>query len=509
MTTMQNAFKYQEKLHNLLELASILNQQNSYDEILRIVARITASLLEAETALIMMVNPQTRNTIKTVIREGQVENGRQYHSLQNQITGWLIQSNQPLISEDIKRDERFVRVKMDNLVVKSVGAVLLKVGTVILGSLIALNKTKKEPFQEEDLALLEKISFISAPYLRDAQKIQQYFDSPLPENTLLEKYKNFGLLGKSPQFIQLLKTIEAAARCDVRVQLEGESGTGKELIAKAIHNLSARNSKKFIAIDCGTIPENLIESELFGHVKGAFTGAMSNRTGLLEEANEGTLFIDEIANLPMDAQTKLMRFLQEAEIRPVGSNASKRVNVRIISASSQSLPTLIKENKFREDLFYRLHVYPIFVPSLNKRSRDIPFLAIHFLKKFAMEQGKECKSYSEHLLEFMQQREWSGNIRELENFVERLVALAPVQAKIIDVDLLTPDIQKEIKKFKPELDEYYLTKSLSESIDEYEERIIRAALIRFDWHQSKAARSLKIPVQTIHYKMKKLGIKKP
>jgi two-component system response regulator PilR (NtrC family) len=498
-----------ENFQSLIELAAILNQQNYYDEILRIIARKTAILLKAETVLIMMVNPQTRHTVKTVIREGQLDSNRKYHSLQNQITGWLMQSKSNFLSNDIKQDSRFANVKMDKLTIKSVGAVLLKIGAVLLGSLIILNKQKNDIFTQTDLEFLEKISLISSPYLRDVQKIQHFFDAPLPEETLIRKYETLGLIGKSPQFIQLLKTIEAAARCDVRVQLEGESGTGKELIARAIHNLSSRHSNKIIAIDCGAIPENLIESELFGHVKGAFTGALSDRKGLLEEANGGTLFMDEIANLPVDVQAKLMRFLQEGEIRPVGSNISKKVDVRIISASSQSLQKLIETQKFREDLFYRLYVYPVFVPSLNERSRDIALLAIHFLEKFSNQQGKKCHTFSEPVLEFMLQRKWNGNIRELENFVERLVTLAGFDCETVDVDILPPDLQKELKKIKPELDDYYITKSLAESLNDYEEKIIRTALIRFNWNQSKTARSLKIPVQTIRYKMSKLGIEKP
>jgi transcriptional regulator with GAF, ATPase, and Fis domain len=257
----------------------------------------------------MMVNPQTRHTIKTVIREVQQDTDRKYHSLQNQITGWLMKTNESLLSKNIKEDQRFAKVKMDELKVKSVTAVLLKVGAIILGSLIVLNKKNKGEFANKDVSLLKRIATISAPYLRDVQKIQQLFEVPLPEESLLYKYEMLGLRGKSSKFIQLLKTIEAAAKCDVRVQLQGESGTGKELIAKAIHKLISRNDHLFLAIDCGSIPEHLIESELFGHVKGAFTRAVSDRKGLLEESNGGTLFMDEITNLPLDVQIKLMRFL--------------------------------------------------------------------------------------------------------------------------------------------------------------------------------------------------------
>ncbi|MGH7494777.1 MAG: sigma 54-interacting transcriptional regulator [bacterium] len=497
------------KLEHLIDLAYALSQQNHFEEILRLVAQRTAALLHGQTALIIMVNPQTRQTVKTVVREGREDEEPKYRAVQDQINGWIMKFNQPLLSQDIKSDPRFAKVKFSGLAVKSAIAVLLSIEGIMLGSIILLNKQNDEAFNENDLAYLDKIAIIAAPYLRNVQKIQQFFAAPIPEASLLSKYEKLGLLGRSKKFVQLLQTIEAAARCDVRVLLEGESGTGKERIAKAIHKFSHRSSQPFVAIDCGAIPAHLIESELFGFLKGAFTGAMADRKGLLEEANHGTLFMDEIANLPMEVQSKFMRVLQEGEIRPLGSNKSRAIDVRIISASSRSLQKLVEAQQFREDLFYRLHVYPIYVPSLSDRRTDIALLANHFLKKFSQQQKKHATHLSESLLEFLHQRKWPGNIRELENFVERLVTLAPQETEIVDHDMLPPDLKKEFKKLKPVLDEPYATKSLEESLAEYEERLLRKALIEHDWNQSQAARALKIPVPTIRYKMSRLGIVKP
>ncbi|NIV72407.1 AAA domain-containing protein, partial [Candidatus Saccharibacteria bacterium] len=248
-------------------------------------------------------------------------------------------------------------------------------------------------YVSESLNLLEKLAIITAPFINNVHKIQEYFQVSLPDSTLLSKYEALGLLGKSSQFMDLLRGIESAARCDVRVMLEGESGTGKELIARAIHKLSFRSKRPFIAIDCGAIPEHLIESELFGHVKGAFTGAVDDRKGLFEAANGGTIFMDEIANLPLDMQAKLLRVLQEGEIRPVGSNLSRKVDVRIISASSKKLRELLKNQSFREDLYYRLYVYPLQVPTLNERSEDIPLLANYFLNKYSQQQQKYAQMF--------------------------------------------------------------------------------------------------------------------
>jgi transcriptional regulator with PAS, ATPase and Fis domain len=313
-----------------------------------------------------------------------------------------------------------------------------------------------------------------------------------------------GMLGKSERFIELLQAIEAAARCDVRVLLEGQSGTGKELIARAVHQLSARNNHPFVAIDCGAIPEHLIESELFGYMKGAFTGATQDHTGLIEEAHRGTLFMDEISNLPFGMQAKLLRILQEGDVRPVGSNKLRKVDVRIIATCSASLRKLVDNGKFREDLYYRLHVYPIDVPSLKERKEDIPLLANHFLKKFAGQQQKQTDSFQGAILSFMRQRQWAGNIRELENFVERMVTFAPVDAGALNSELIPPDLREEFEKFTAiDISD---SKSLNERLKEQEEIIIRQALEENNWNQTKAAHSLKISEQLIRYRMKKLGV---
>ena len=494
---------------NLIDLAYTLSQQNHFEEILRLVAKRAAALLHAQIVLITMVNPQTRQTVKTVVREGLEDDDPKYHAVQNQINGWIMKFNQPLLSSDVKTDSRFTQVKFGELAIKSVMAVLLRMEGVMLGSIMAMNKRHDEAFDETDLAYLDKLTVIAAPYLRNAQKLQQFFAPPLSDLNLRGKYETLGLLGKSKPFVQLLQTIESAARCEVRVLLEGESGTGKELIAKAIHKFSGRSSKPFVAIDCGTIPQHLIESELFGHTRGAFTGAVAERKGLLEEADNGTLFMDEIANLPMEVQSKFMRVLQEGEIRPVGSNKSRRINVRIIAASSRALQKLVEAQQFREDLFYRLHVFPIYVPSLNDRSADIPLLANSFLKRFAQQQQKRGAYFSENLLEFLQQRQWTGNIRELENLVERLVALAPPETEVVDEDILPPDLKKEFKKLKPALESLHVAKSLVECLEAYEQQLIRKVLREHDWNQSQAARALKIAAPTLRYKMGKLGIVNP
>ena len=493
---------------SLIELAFVLSQQNDLGEIFRVVAQKTATFLQAEIALILMVNPSTNKTLKTIHKEGDQVTLPRYRSIQNQVSGWIMKNDQPLLSPNINKDDRFSKAYLEDVTIGSVVGVALKIEGQIIGSLILFNKKKKEKFTEADLTYLEKIGVIAAPYLRNVEKLQQYFKAPLPESALLKKYEKLGLIGKSKKFVDLLNAMDAAARCDVRVLLEGQSGTGKELIARAIHKTSDRSQSPFIAIDCGAIPANLIESELFGHVKGAFTGATTERKGLIEEANFGTLFMDEIINLPLEMQSKLLRMLQENEIRPVGSNKTRSVDVRIITAASESLQKRIKQGEFREDLFYRLYVYPIPVPSLKERIDDIPMLANYFLNRFAAHQNKKVEIFHAEILEYMKIHHWTGNIRQLENFVERLVTLVSSEMKTMDLSILPEDIKKEIKSIKSTVD-FEVPRSLDECISEYEEKLIRDALIANDWNQSKAARVLKMSAQTLRYKIIKLGIEIP
>jgi len=496
-------------LESLLELASILEQQNDFQEVLRLVTQKAASLMEAETALVMMINPSTRETVKTIYREDRAPDNKRYQFVHTYFSGWVLENRQAFLSEDIQNDNRFNRDILRNLPLKSVMCVSLMAEGIITGSLLLLNKVNEREFSKSDFEYLKKFASVVSPFLRNIQKIQQYFTTKIPEGTLIKKYEAHGLIGKSKSFIDLLTTIEASSKCDVRVLLEGGSGTGKELIAKAIHQCSSRVQNKFIAVDCGAIPSNLIESELFGHIKGAFTGAAVPRKGLLEEANGGTLFMDEITNLPLELQVKLLRMLQEGEIRPLGSNESRKVDVRIIAASSASLRTLVAAGKFREDLFYRLYVYPISIPPLADRKEDIPILANYFLKNYSLKQHKAVEIFHEELLELLKLRDWPGNIRELENFIERLVTLAPQDAKVLDRNLLPEEFRKESEKIKTSEEKIVSKGPLKKMLSNYEKHVIQQVLIDCDWNQSKAARILNISEHAMRYKIDKLKIEKP
>ncbi len=265
--------------------------------------------------------------------------------------------------------------------------------------------------------------------IRDVQADEPSF--PSDEEVFLRKgteetLSSFcGMVGESKKMRALFETIQRVAPSNATILIYGESGTGKELIAKAIHRSSPRRQAPFIAIDCGALTETLLESELFGHVKGAFTGAIQNKKGLFEEAEGGTLFLDEIGDASLVFQSKLLRVLQEGEARPVGGNRSIKVNVRVVAATNKPLKEAIVKKRFREDLYYRLAVMPMVIPPLRERPEDIPLLARHFIEKYALPNGKGPMRLSEEALAVLMQSSWHGNVRELENVIERGVLVSP------------------------------------------------------------------------------------
>jgi len=488
----------------LFDLADVLSRQSDFQEILRLVTQKASDLINADVAVIMMINPKTRHTLKTIHREGKNADEQKIHFIQTNVSGWVIDNKASFVTSNLQKDKRFRNNLFKGFPVQSVACVPLKTECVIIGTLLLISPNKS-PYSDRDLLFLEKLAILVSPVLKNVQRVEQYFTSPVAKENLLRKYEVHGLLGKSEKFVELLQSIEAAAHCDVRVLLEGKSGTGKELVARAIHGFSDRADRSFVAIDSGAISPHLMESELFGHVKGAFTGATTARKGLFEEAHTGTLFMDEITNLPLDLQAKLLRVLQENEVRPIGSNTTRTVDVRIIAATSRSLKEMVEQETFREDLYYRLLVYPIHIPSLQEREEDIPILANHFMRIFSRQQNKAIEHFHEEVVDFMKARSWPGNIRELENFIERVVILAPKECKQITAKMLPSELQEEIKRVKKS---QKMSVSLTESLAEFEASLIRNALEENRWNQSRAARALGISEQTMRYKMHKLKIRK-
>ncbi|MET3981817.1 transcriptional regulator with GAF, ATPase, and Fis domain [Mucilaginibacter sp. UYP25] len=299
--------------------------------------------------------------------------------------------------------------------------------------------------------------------------------------------------------IDILNNVRNVSQFDTSVLILGESGTGKELIAQAIHQLSDRKSKPLVVVNCGALPANLIESELFGHEKGAFTGALNSRIGKFEQADGGTIFLDEIGELPLDLQVKFLRVLQEKEIERIGGK-SKKVDVRVIAATNRNLEDEIAGGRFRLDLYYRLNIFPILLPPLRERRSDIVLLAEYFLKKYADKQGKTITGFSDEVIQIMLRYSWLGNVRELENMMERSVLLS--MGGLI-ISLMLPK-----DKGKPIIDD---EETKVKTMEENERDHILCILEKCEWKvygEGGAASLLNINVSTLNSRMKKLGIDK-
>ncbi|MBG2711947.1 two-component system response regulator GlrR [Proteus mirabilis] len=283
-------------------------------------------------------------------------------------------------------------------------------------------------------------SFLTKPVDRDA--LYKAIDEALELVTIVSDEEwSKDIVTRSPQMLRLLEQAKLVAQSDVSVLINGQSGTGKEVLAQAIHRASPRAKKSFIAINCGALPEQLLESELFGHAKGAFTGAVSSREGLFQAAEGGTLFLDEIGDMPMALQVKLLRVLQERKVRPLGSNRDIDIDVRIISATHRDLPKAMERNEFREDLFYRLNVVNLRIPTLSERAEDIPILANHLLRESAKRHKPFVRSFSTDAMKCLMTASWPGNVRQLVNVIEQCVALTT--APVISEALVTQALQGE------------------------------------------------------------------
>jgi DNA-binding NtrC family response regulator len=357
----------------------------------------------------------------------------------------------------------------------------------------------EKPFDQANLDVVRKLveQAIEHGRLKSENRILQ--------NQLQSRYRFENIIGNSSELRGVLDTVAKVADSQSTVLVTGESGTGKELIARAVHYNSPRAERMFVTVNCGAIPEELLESELFGHVRGAFTNAINNREGRFEAADGGSIFLDEIGDMSPTLQVKLLRVLQDRTFEPVGSSKTQRVDVRVIAATNQDLDIAIREKRFREDLFYRLNVIPIEVPPLRKRLDDIPVLAEHFLDVANEVRGQESAGFGDGVLEAMCQHAWPGNVRELENLVERLVTLSG--GREITVDDL-PDSFQPAKRATKTLGMRIPPEGLNfrEVMDRLESDLIKQALEITRGNKNRAARLIGLNRTTMLEKMKKKGV---
>jgi len=359
-----------------------------------------------------------------------------------------------------------------------------------------------KPFDNEEL----KQTIANALDLKTLDQEKKILDDELKKNLHFGK-----IVGNNPAMLHIYKMIRQVAKTKTNILITGESGTGKELIAHGIHEESDRREKPFVVINCGGIPETLMESELFGHKKGAFTGATSDKKGLFEIADKGTIFLDEIGEISLALQVKLLRVVQEKVFKAVGSNEDVSVDIRIISATNKELENEVIAGGFREDLFYRLNVIEIKVPPLRERKSDLRALAQHFLDKYSNEMGKEIKKISSYAIELLRKYDFPGNIRELENLLERSVALT--STNILLPDSLALSIHKRrwiegIKNRRFDLDDVDKGVSLDTILEEIERAYVKKALECANSSKNKAAKLLDITSRSMRYRLEKLGIEK-
>ena len=358
-----------------------------------------------------------------------------------------------------------------------------------------------KPFDPEELELVVARAYERRTLLQEILNLK---------SDVSAKYRFENIIGSGPQMQTVYRLIARCAPTNSTVILRGDSGTGKELIARAIHYNSLRKDKPFVTVDCTSLSESLLESELFGHVKGAFTGAVSNKKGLFETADGGTLFLDEIGNISMSTQAKLLRFIEEKEFKAVGDTHIQTVNVRLITATNKDLESMVADEDFRDDLYYRINIFPIEIPPLRERREDIPALAFHFLKRFRDETEHEVTEFSSGAMNLLMNLDWPGNVRELENVVHRAVILANGnvirQGHLVDVvdmlprvDLDVPRTSEELKRIKKE--------ARKKSVENVEKHFVLGALKRNGWNVTRSAEETGMQRSNFQALMKKYDIR--
>ena len=384
-----------------------------------------------------------------------------------------------------------IHPQMPVIIMTAYGSVDGAVEAMKCGAFDYINK----PFSNDDLLL----SVSKAVKIADAYRKNKLLVESMEQNHSIKK-----IIGVSPAIKQLHLLIKRVALTNANVLITGESGTGKELVAKAIHYLSKRKDQPFVAINCTALNPGVLESELFGHEKGSFTGAIAQKRGKFELAHGGTIFLDEIGEFPLELQPKLLRVIQEHAFERVGGLKTLKSDFRVIAATNKDLKKEVEQGRFREDLYYRLDVVNIELPPLRERPEDIPLLAGHFLKKYSRENNKDIKGFTPEAMQLLTAYNWPGNVRQLENIIESAVVLT--QSDMIGVADLPAELKDESRQFKSAVDMLPDNINLSEALEKIEAALIRRALVKSNFVQVKAAKMLGISKSLLQYKMKKYNI---
>jgi Nif-specific regulatory protein len=493
------------ELSLLFEISQALNRSLDLHDVVGPVLNAMANHMGMVRGTITLLNRQTGElSIEAAhgLSESQLERGR--YRLGEGVTGRVVQSGQPAVVRRISDEPLFLDrtgaregLRKEDI---SFLCVPVQLGNEVIGALSVDRLFTEDVSPEEDVRLLSIIASMIAQAVRLRQSAQEERDRLLEENLRLqeelrERFRPANIIGNSNAMQEVYDLIAQVAGSDATVLIRGESGTGKELVAHAIHYNSLRAGKPFIRVHCGALPETVIESELFGHEKGAFTGAIAQRKGRFELAHGGTIFLDEIGDLAPAIQVKLLRVLQEREFERVGGTQTLKTDVRLITATNRNLEQLIADGEFREDLYYRLNVFPIHVPPLRERKTDILLLADHFVERYAKANHKAVKRVSTPAIDMLMAYHWPGNVRELENCVERAILLATDD--VIHARHLPPTLQM------PEPSRIESKGTLEAILDATERDLLVDALKASRGNKAKAARALGLTERLMGLRVRK------
>ena len=490
--------------------AKILAEAEDLNKILEDILKLLDEQLKLYRGTITLLDESTE-TINISIAHGLSKKAQELgkYNIGEGITGKVVQSGKPVVIPDIRQDDRFLnktgaRANLGNTRVAFV-CVPIKIGRKTIGALSVDKEVKEHKSLSEDLKILNIMSPMIAQAIKLNRRVKRAQKNLQDENLRLkqelkEKFNVHNMVGKSNAMQSVYHMIEQVANSNTTVLIRGESGTGKELVAHAIHYLSPRASKPFIKLNCSAFPETLLESELFGHEKGAFTGALERKIGRFEWAQGGTLFLDEIGDFPLNIQIKMLRVIQTREFERLGGRETIKANVRIIAATNQNLEEEIKQQRFREDLYYRINVFPIFLPPLRERKDDIMLLANHFVEKLIKENNKAITRISTPAIDMLSSYHWPGNIRELENCIERAVLLCEggvIRSEHLPPTLHLPDIKES---------SINSTGTFKDIIAQKEKELLVDALKKTRGNQKKAAELLNLTERIFSYKMNRYSI---
>lgn len=500
------------ELTALYEISKLLGSSLNLKQNLRGVMRVLSEYLDMKRGTVFLRNNSEVSILAAQgMSEEEIRRGR--YKLGEGIIGRVAKLGSPIVIPNIGDEPLFLNktgarqmIKKENIAFLCVP---IKFKNEVLGvlSVDRLFSAKGISF-EEDLRLLKIIASLIAQSVRLHLEVEKEREAMQEEKERLRqqlksRYKVENIIGQSERMQEIFEAVHRVAPSKANVLLRGESGTGKELIAKAIHFMSPRTKGPFIKFNCASIPEGLLESELFGHEKGSFTGASAMRKGRFELADSGTIFLDEIGDLPVTLQPKILRVLQEKEFERVGGEKTIKVDVRLVAATSRDLEDLVRDGGFREDLYYRLNVVPIYLPALRERREDIPLLQEYFLRKYNRENNRTVQ-ISQEVLNIFMNYDWHGNVRELENTIERLVVMSSGRsATKADLPITIRDHSSKAAYAAQIKD------ALPSTIEEIEKTKLIEALSLTGWNQAQAARVLGITARQIGYKIKKHSLKQP